>query len=128
MEIVWLLVGALAGGYAGFKFSEHIHTSIFRDILTELKISEADMRTMLANLRDDLPEDHEDSMPRVEVKVEQHNGQLLVYRVDTMEFLGQGTDRDSLIKNLTERFHKDFKIVLSDEESANLLKEKPANT
>lgn len=125
MELVWLLVGALAGGYAGFKLSEHIHTSIFRDILTELKISEADMRAMLANLRDDLPEDHEDSMPRVEVKVEQHNGQLYVYRTDNDEFLGQGTDRDSLIKNLTDRFHKDFKIILSDDASRELMKSKP---
>ena len=125
MELVWLLVGALAGGYAGFKLSEHIHTSIFRDILTELKISEADRRAMLANLRDDLPEDHEDSMPRVEVKVEQHNGQLYVYRTDNDEFLGQGTDRDSLIKNLTDRFHKDFKIILSDDASRELMKSKP---
>lgn len=126
MEIIWLLVGAALGGYAGFKFSEHIHTSIFRDILEKLNVTESDMRSMMDDLREDLPEDHSDAMPRMEVKVEQHAGQLFLYRTDTMEFLGQGTDREELLQSLVDRFQKDFKIVLSDEESAELLKVKPA--
>jgi hypothetical protein len=125
MEIIWLLVGALAGGYAGFKFSEHIHTSIFRDILEKLNVSEADMRTMMEDLREDLPLDHEDAMPRIEVKVEQVNGQLYVYKLDTMEFLCQGADREAVLAKLADRFRKDSKIILSEEHGAQYLKESP---
>jgi predicted ribosome-associated RNA-binding protein Tma20 len=125
MEIIWLLAGAVCGGYVGFKFSEHIHTSVFRDILEKLKISETDMRAMMEDLREDLPEDHEDAMPRVEVKVEQVNGQLYVYKLDTMEFLCQGATREAVMICLADRFRKDFKIVLSEEHGAKYLKESP---
>jgi hypothetical protein len=127
MEVIWLLVGGLVGGYAGFKFSEHIHTSIFRDILEKLNVTESDMRSMMDDLRDDLPEDHEDAMPRVEIKVEQHANQLFVYRLDTMEFLCQGVDRADVLAKLTDRFHTDFKIVLSEEHGAQYLKESPTS-
>ena len=125
MELTWLLVGLLAGGFVGFKIAEHIHTTIFRDILMKLKVSESDMRTMVQDLQKDLPEDHEDAMPRVEVKVECVNDQLYVYRLDTMEFLCQGATREAVLACLSERFHKDFKIVLSEENGAKYLKESP---
>ncbi len=127
MEIIWLLAGVVCGGYVGFKFSEHIHTSVFRDILEKLKISETDMRAMMEDLQEDLPEDHEDAMPRIEVKVEQVNGQLFVYRLDTQEFLCQGADREAVMICLADRFRKDFKIVLSEEHGAQYLKESPTS-
>lgn len=126
MEIFWLLLlGALAGGFVGFKISEHIHTTIFRDILMKLKVSDADMRGMMNDLREELPEDHEDAMPRVEVKIEKVNDQLYVYRLDTMEFMCQGANREAVLACLSERFHKDLKIILSDEHGAQYLKESP---
>jgi uncharacterized protein YihD (DUF1040 family) len=127
MELIWLLVGALAGGYAGFKISEQIHTTIFKDILMKLKVSESDMRSMIQDLQEDLPEDHEDAMPRIEVKVEQHGNQLFVYRLDTDEFLCQGADREAVLTCLAQRFNKDFKIVLSEEHGAQYLKESPTS-
>ena len=127
MELTWLLVGLLAGGFVGFKIAEHIHTTIFRDILMKLKVSESDMRSMMRDLQEDLPEDHEDAMLRVEVKVEQVNDQLYVYRLDTMEFLCQGANREAVLACLSERFHKDFKIILSEEHGAKYLKESPTS-
>jgi uncharacterized protein YihD (DUF1040 family) len=91
----------------------------------KLKVSEADMRAMMRDLQQDLPEDHEDAMPRVEVKVECVNDQLYVYRLDTMEFLCQGATREAVLTCLADRFHKDFKIVLSEEHGAKYLKESP---
>ena len=119
------LLGLVLGGFVGFKIAEHIHTTIFKDILMKLKVSESDMRAMVEELREDLPDDHEDAMPRVEVKVEKVNDQLYVYRLDTMEFLCQGANREAVIACLADRFHKDFKIVLSEEHGANYLKESP---
>jgi uncharacterized protein YihD (DUF1040 family) len=125
MDVIWFLIGAFLGGLVGFKVAEHIHTTIFKDILMKLKVSEADMRAMMRDLQEDLPEDHEDAMPRVEVKVECVNDQLYVYRLDTMEFLCQGATREAVLTCLAERFHKDFKIVLSEEHGAKYLKESP---
>jgi uncharacterized protein YihD (DUF1040 family) len=125
MDLIDFLLGVLLGGFVGFKIAEYIHITMFRDILMKLKISESDMRAMVEELREDLPDDHEDAMPRIEVKVECVNDQLYVYRLDTHEFLCQGANREAVIACLAERFHKDFKIILSEEHGAKYLKESP---
>jgi len=127
MDLLDFILGLVLGGFVGFKIAEYIHVTMFRDILVKLKVSESDMRTMVQDLQKDLPEDHEDAMPRVEVKVECVNDQLYVYRLDTMEFLCQGANREAVLTCLADRFHKDFKIVLSEENGAKYLKESPTS-
>ena len=127
MDLIDFILGLVLGGFVGFKVAEYIHVTMFRDILVKLKVSESDMRTMVQDLQKDLPEDHEDAMPRVEVKVECVNDQLYVYRLDTMEFLCQGATREAVLACLADRFHKDFKIVLSEEHGAKYLKESPTS-
>ena len=122
-----IVVGVFIGTFVGFKIGERIHVSMFKDILTRLQIPESRMLAMLEELRDDLPDDHEDAMPRVKVKVELVNDQLYVYRLDTMEFLCQGANREAVIACLADRFHKDFKIILSEEHGAKYLKENPTS-
>ena len=127
MDLIDFILGLALGGFIGFKVAEYIHVTMFRDILMKLKVSESDMRNMMKDLQKDLPEDHEDAMPRVEVKVECVNDQLYVYRLDTMEFLCQGADREAVLASLAKRFNKDFKIVLSEEHGAKYLKESPTS-
>ena len=122
IDFVWLLTGVCIGGFVGFKVAEYIHVTMFRDILVKLKVKDSDMRGMIQDLQKDLTED---ATPRVEVKVEQVNDQLYVYRLDTMEFLCQGANREAVLACLSERFHKDFTIVLSEEHGAKYLKESP---
>ena len=122
MDLIDFLLGMALGGFIGFKVAEHIHVTMFRDILVKLKIKDSDMRTMVQDLEKDLTED---AMPRVEVKVELVNDQLYVYRLDTMEFLCQGANREAVLACLADRFHKDFTIVLSEEHGAQYLKESP---
>ena len=125
MDLIDFILGLALGGFIGFKVAEYIHVTMFRDILVKLKVSESDMKTMVQDLQKALPEDHEDAMPRVEVKVECVNDQLYVYRLDTMEFLCQGATREAVLACLADRFHKDFTIVLSEEHGAKYLKEGP---
>ena len=122
MDLIDFLLGMALGGFIGFKVAEHIHVTMFKDILVKLKIKDSDMRTMVQDLEKDLTED---AMPRVEVKVECVNDQLYVYRLDTMEFLCQGANREAVLACLADRFHKDFTIVLSEEHGAKYLKETP---
>ena len=125
MDLIDFILGLVLGGFIGFKIAEYIHVTMFKDILVKLKVSDDAMRTMVQDLQKDLPEDHEDAMPRVEVRVECVNDQLYVYRLDTMEFLCQGATREAVLACLADRFHKDFKIVLSEENGAKYLKESP---
>ena len=122
MDLIDFILGLVLGGFIGFKIAEHIHVTMFRDILVKLKIKDSDMRAMVQDLEKDLTED---DMPRVEVKVECVNDQLYVYRLDTMEFLCQGANREAVLACLADRFHKDFTIVLSEEHGAKYLKESP---
>jgi len=122
MEWLDFLLGIVLGGLIGFKIAEHIHVTMFRDILVKLKVKDSDMRAMMQDLQQDLPED---DLPRVEVKVEMVNDQIYVYRLDTMEFLCQGASREAVMICLADRFRKDFKIVLSEEHGAQYLKESP---
>jgi len=122
MEWLDFLLGIVLGGLIGFKIAEHIHVTMFRDILVKLKVKDSDMRAMMQDLQEDLPED---DLPRVEVKVEMVNDQIYVYRLDTMEFLCQGASREAVMICLADRFRKDFKIVLSEEHGAKYLKESP---
>ena len=124
MDLIDFLLGLALGGFIGFKVAEHIHVTMFKDILVKLKVSESDMRGMIQDLEKDLPED---ALPRIEVKVECVNDQLLVYRLDTMEFLCQGANREAVLTCLSERFQKDFTIVLSEEHGAKYLKESPTS-
>ena len=117
-----IVLGVFIGAFIGFKVAEHIHVTMFKDILIKLKIKDSDMRAMVQDLEKDLTED---AMPRVEVKVECVNDQLYVYRLDTMEFLCQGANREAVLACLADRFHKDFTIVLSEEHGAKYLKESP---
>jgi uncharacterized protein YihD (DUF1040 family) len=125
MEWLDFVLGAALGGFLGFKVAEHIHVTMFKDILIKLKVKDSDMRNMMQDLQKDLPEDHEDARPRIEVRVEKVNDQLYVYRLDTMEFLCQGANREAVLACLSDRFHKDFTIVLSEEHGAQFLKESP---
>jgi predicted ribosome-associated RNA-binding protein Tma20 len=127
MDLIAFVLGLAIGGFVGFKVAEYIHTTIFKDILMKLKVSEEDMKSMLKDLQQDLPEEHEDAMPRIEVKVEKVNEQLYVYRLDTDEFLCQGADREAVLASLAKRFNKDFKIVLTEEHGAQYLKESPTS-
>jgi len=122
MDLIDFLLGLALGGFIGFKVAEHIHVTMFKDILIKLKIKDSDMRAMVQDLENDLTED---AMPRVEVKVECVDDQLYVYRLDTMEFLCQGANREAVLACLADRFHKDFTIVLSEEHGAQYLKESP---
>ena len=122
MEWLDFVLGIVLGGLVGFRIAEHIHVTMFRDILVKLKVKDSDMRNMMQDLQKDLTED---DMPSVEVKVECVNDQIYVYRLDTMEFLCQGATREAVLACLADRFHKDFKIILSEEHGAKYLKESP---
>ena len=120
------LIGCLVGVFVGWKINDQYHTSLTTDLLKTVGVTESDLRKAITKLQGEQP-DSEDVLPGVEVRVESVDNQLYVYRLDTMEFLCQGATRDDIIDCLATRFHKDFRIIVSEEHGAQYLKPNPTS-
>jgi hypothetical protein len=125
-DILAFLVGCLVGVFVGWKINDQFHTSLTTDLLKTVGVTESDLRKAITKLQSEQP-DSEDVLPGVEVRVESVDNQLYVYRLDTMEFLCQGATRDDIIDCLATRFHKDFRIIVSEEHGAQYLKPNPTS-
>ena len=120
------LIGCLVGVFVGWKINDQLHTSLTTDLLKTVGVTESDLRKAITKLQGEQP-DSEDVLPGVEVRVESVDNQLYVYRLDTQEFLCQGATRDDIIDCLATRFHKDFRIIVSEEHGAQYLKPNPTS-
>ena len=120
------LIGCLVGVFVGWKINDQFHTSLTTDLLKTVGVTESDLRKAITKLQGEQP-DSEDVLPGVEVRVESVDNQLYVYRLDTQEFLCQGATRDDIIDCLATRFHKDFRIIVSEEHGAQYLKPNPTS-
>ena len=125
-DILAFLIGCLVGVFVGWRINDQLHTSLTTDLLKTVGVTESDLRKAITKLQGEHP-DSEDVLPGVEVRVESVNDQLYVYRLDNQEFLCQGATRDDIINCLATRFHKDFKIIVSEEHGAQYLKESPTS-
>ena len=125
-DILAFLIGCLVGVFVGWKINDQLHTSLTTDLLKTVGVTESDLRKAITKLQGEQP-DSDDVLPGVEVRVESVDNQLYVYRLDTMEFLCQGATRDDVIDCLATRFHKDFRIIVSEEHGAQYLKPNPTS-
>lgn len=125
-DILAFLIGCLVGVFVGWRINDHFHTILTTDLLKAVGVGESQLRKAITKLQGELPTS-EDVLPSIEVRVESVDDQLYVYRLDNQEFLCQGATRDDIINCLTTRFHKDFKIIVSEEHGAQYLKESPTS-
>ena len=123
MDLVLFLIPVAF--YIGWKANEAWMLLSFRTILEELKISNDQLIKIAESkgikLTDSQPEpDPGDTLPELEVRLEQINGQIFAYSLKDDQFLGQGTDRDSLVKRLTENL-SNVRVVIAKEHGADLI-------
>ena len=127
-DLVYLLVGLGIGFAIGFKVADHIHQTLIADIFRRAGVTPDDLQRVMNDLKTEIGEDIEDldpsEFPKVEVKIEQHGGQIYAFRKDNDQFLGQGTDRESLLKIVAEKF-TNVTLVIREEDGAALVKENP---
>jgi len=121
IDILTLAVLFISGFALGFKVSDIWHTRMIREILERAGLDDEKLHKVVNSIRAELPEDHEDGLPKVEVKIEQHGAQLYAYRVDNEEFLGQGSDRESLITAIQEKTKDNFIMVVRQDQGGDLL-------
>lgn len=96
----------------------------FYEIMKKLGVTEQQLRD-LAEKEGIEPQaesrDRSTDRPVIEVRLEQHNGQIYAYRRDNSQFLGQGTDRDTLIQHLDQTFARGARLIVREDEGAALL-------
>jgi len=120
--INYILVAGISF-WVGYKISSVISAAAFRDILKDLGVSEEKILNLNKAYEGEDPEETSTtSLEEIEVRIEQHQGQLYAFRTDNDTFLGQGSDRDALIKRLTENL-TDVRLIISEDNGAKLIKQ-----
>jgi hypothetical protein len=126
MDII--IIAAIAF-WLGARFRAVFDRILFREILKDLGISEQQLRNLARDkqaLIDDpdntpaapaaaAPQDH------IEIRVEQHQGQLYAFRLDNDRFLAQGSSPDDLIARIAESY-KNTKFTVAKDQGADLMK------
>ena len=119
--IEFIIVFAL-GWIIGWKINDAVRTTAIRHLLKELGVTEQDLRAAAARngiMLADAPDTAADTTV-VEVRLEQEGNQIYAYRKSDSVFLGQGTDRDSLIARLNQNLTP-CRVLIDKEDGADLL-------
>jgi hypothetical protein len=121
MMLELVIVFAL-GWILGWKINDALRTAAIKALLKELGVTDQDLRAAAARNGIEIsaaPDTAADETV-VEVKLEQHGGQIFAYRKSDDTFLAQGTDRDSLIERLNQTM-RPCRILIDKEDGADLL-------
>ena len=122
--ITYLLVAGL-GFWAGMTVANIWNRIIFKDILNDLGINNRQLVKLAQQGGYDLKvEPEEASVPTItsiDIKLEQHQGQIYAFRLDNDEFLAQGWNQEDLQAALTRRLNN-ARFVVSEDNGAALLK------
>jgi hypothetical protein len=117
-DYISFLLGLLIGYWVGKIITNALNTMSFREILKDLNVSQ----TQLEQLKDRIDSDDEARpLPQLEIRIEQQGTELYAYRCDNDQFLGQGPDREALIKRLTENL-SNVRVIVSKEHGADLIR------
>jgi hypothetical protein len=117
--------------YIGWKVNEAWMLLSFRTILQELKVSNDQLQKIardkgiqLTETEPDTDSDPGQNLPELEVRLEKIGDQIFAYSLKDDLFLGQGTDRDSLVQRLTENL-TNVRVTIAKEHGADLIYTKP---
>jgi hypothetical protein len=121
--LTYLLVAGLAF-WAGMKLSGIWNQIVFRELLKDLGVTEQQMRKVVLDhgmtLKDPEDDPEESTLETIEVKLEQHQGQIYAFRTDNDQFLGQGKDREDLVDHLAKNL-VNVRLIIREENGAKLM-------
>jgi hypothetical protein len=119
-----LIIIAVVAFYFGFKIAEIVHVSSFKKILNDLKISEQQLRDLVQKNGLDLDQDEapeESFAAKVEIKIEQHLGQLYVYELGSDRFVAQGKTSDEIMQRIVDSYPKGTRVICTTENGGLIL-------
>jgi hypothetical protein len=111
--IALVIFGFIVGYLMGKAVANWTNTLAFREILKDLGIKDSDIQKLRES-----PDN--DDLDQLEVKIEQHQGQLYAFRLDNDQFLGQGASREELIESLKGKLNN-VRVIVSEEHGAKLI-------
>lgn len=127
MEYILAAVGFIVGWIMGAKITRAIMQRVFAEVLGDLNINADNLKALAEKYgmkvtKVEVDENGEEQEV-VEVKIEEHHGQLYAFRKDTDKFLGQGANREELIERLKHEFSGTVKMIVREADGAELIKQ-----
>lgn len=124
------IIIAIIAFYIGYRASQIVHVMSFKQVLEDLGVTTEQLQELarkngMEGLVDDQSNDSntgEAALTSIEIKIEEHQGVLYAYRLDTDQFLGQGPDRDQLIGRLKDNL-TNVRLIISEENGAGHITE-----
>ncbi len=108
----------------GWKVNELMMTATFKKILEELRVSDQSLIALIQRKHTELSDDDSEDKPQgpeVELKIEQHQGQLLAFEASMDTFVAQGADADQLLTQIIQHFPAGTRIVVAKEHGGDLI-------
>lgn len=131
MSIELALIIIVAAFWIGWKASQMWHLISFQELLTQLKVTPQDLKTVARQqgvaVPDDAAEadaDAEPVLPQLEIRIEQHPEGLFAYQLSDGLFIAQGRDREELMANLVHNLNN-VRVIIDQQHGADLIQEKP---
>ena len=120
-ETLQYLIVFVCGGYIGYKLNELLMVHVFRKMLDDAGITDAQLNQFANHWRGKLGNDEEDSLTDIEVRIEKVNDQLYAFRVENDEFIAQGKTKEDLLTAIEQRMNN-VKLIISQENGAEFVK------
>jgi hypothetical protein len=126
MELLIAIAIAFAlGWYVGSWITTQLLALSFKQILQDLGVKNEQLKKLARDVGVDVPDTAvstaaETELTPLEITLEQHQGVLYAYRKDNQQFLGQGTDRETLVASIGRRM-TDVRLIIDQADGADLL-------
>ena len=119
--VILLFIGFCLGYVLGSFWTMIRQAQAFKNILNDLGVT----TEQLLRLRDRMEAEDTPDEPRenvIEVRLEKQGDEIYAYRKDNSQFLAQGRDRDQLIEHLKLTFAQGARLIIREEDGADLVK------
>ena len=119
MELIdWITIAVIfaLGFWAGWKIQGYMMVGLMKLLLNDLGVSNEQLIKVAKDSAKLLGPEYErqiqeieakskdiDGLEQIEIKVEKHGEMLYAFRKDNDQFLGQGTDKESLVEAMAHR-------------------------
>jgi hypothetical protein len=126
----FIIVAAAAFGL-GWYINSRLMSTAFTRLLERLNISQRQLGRAIVDTARELGVDDphqligetEKQRQEVEVKIEQHQGQLFAYRVDNDSFIAQARSGPELVKRFHELYDGRYRIQVSELHGAEFIRD-----
>lgn len=121
---------AIIAFIVGWKISEIIHVISFKNILEDLKVNKDDLVKLQQRMIREHgldPDKHaaavSDGKTVIDIKVEEHQGQLFAYTVNQNQFIAQGQTSDELLERILDKYPTNVRVICDVAHGGELINE-----